>query len=138
MTQLSQVSKARPGRGDVCMTQGLLRQVARSFWLVNDGGRIDTLSICNISAASANIPSPHLRAEKAPLEQSRQFPCCNLTRKRKRTRPCNDCPTSSLYKMLGVTQSVVCSLWTAHCGTSNSLNVNENDVRYQNRSTLRL
>jgi len=53
-----------------------------------------------VSAATANIPSHRLRAEKAPLEQSRLFPCCDLTRKRKRTRPCNDCPTSSLHMIL--------------------------------------
>ena len=49
----------------------------------------------HFSAATAYIPSPRLRAEKAPVEQSRLFPCCNLPRKTKRTRPCNDCPTSS-------------------------------------------
>src|ERR1035441_10673327 len=60
------------------------------------------LSGCDVSAANANIPSPHLRAEKAPIEQSILLTCCNLTRKRKRTRPCNDCPTSSLHVILRV------------------------------------
>src|ERR1039457_5173574 len=54
------------------------------------------------SCATANIPSPRHRAEKEPLEQSRLLTCCNLTRKRKRTRPCNDCPTSSLHMILRV------------------------------------
>jgi pyruvate/2-oxoglutarate dehydrogenase complex dihydrolipoamide dehydrogenase (E3) component len=59
------------------------------------------------SCATANIPSPRLRAEIVPLEQSILLTCCNLTRKRKRTRPCNDCPTSSLHMILGVAQMVV-------------------------------
>src|ERR1017187_1737876 len=53
----------------------------------------------HFSGATAYIPSPRLRAEKAPLEQSKLLTCCNLTR-RKRTRPCNDCPISSLDVIL--------------------------------------
>jgi hypothetical protein len=49
----------------------------------------------DLSDATAYIPSPRLRAEKAPLKRSKLLTFCNLTRKRKRTRPCNDCPTSS-------------------------------------------
>ena len=65
----------------------------------------------HFSDATAYIPSPRLRAEKAPLEQSKLLTCCNLTPKRKRTRPCNDCPTSSLDMILRVPQAVVCSHW---------------------------
>jgi hypothetical protein len=65
------------------------------------------LSGSRISGATANIPTPRLRAEKAPVEQSRLFPCCNLTRKRKRTRLCNDSPTSSLNMILRVTETAV-------------------------------
>ena len=60
-----------------------------------------------VSAATANIPSPRLQAEKAPLEQSIRFPCCNLTLKTKQTRPWYDCPTSSLHMILRVAQTVV-------------------------------
>ena len=60
-----------------------------------------------VSDATANIPSPRLQAEKAPLEQSRLFPCCNLTLKKKRTRPWYDCPTSSLHVILRLAQTVV-------------------------------
>ena len=65
----------------------------------------------HFSDATAYIPSPRLRAEKAPLEQSKLLTCCNLTPKRKRTRPCNDCPTSSVDMILRVPQAVVCSHW---------------------------
>src|SRR5580658_9133383 len=44
-----------------------------------------------ISGATENIPSHRHQAEKAPTAQSKLFPCCSLTRKRKRTRPCCDC-----------------------------------------------
>jgi hypothetical protein len=54
-----------------------------------------TVSSSRISGATANIPSPRHRAEKAPQEQSILLTCCNLTRKKKRTCPCNDWPTSS-------------------------------------------
>ena len=53
-------------------------------------------SASQASAATANIPSPRLRAEKAPPEQSRLFPFCNLTLKTKRNRPWYDRPASSL------------------------------------------
>ena len=61
----------------------------------------------HFSDATAYIPSLRPRAEKAPLEQSKLLTCCNLTRKRKRTRPCNDYPTSSLDIILRVPQAVV-------------------------------
>ena len=64
-----------------------------------------SLFVIRFSAATANIPSPRLRAEKAPVERSRLFPCCNLTRKTKRTRPCSDCPTSSLHMILRVAKT---------------------------------
>jgi hypothetical protein len=70
------------------------------------------------SCATANIPSPRLRAKIVLLEQSRWFPCCNLTRKMKQTRPCNDCPTSSLQMILRVAQTVVCSHWTTRAEPS--------------------
>jgi hypothetical protein len=60
-----------------------------------------------ISYATANIPSPRLRAEKAPAGQSELFPCCNLTRQTKRTRPWYDCPTSSLRVILRVAATIV-------------------------------
>jgi hypothetical protein len=70
------------------------------------------LSGSRVSAATANIPNPRLREEKAPAEQPRLFPFCSLIRKTKRTCPCSDRPTSSLHVILGVAQTVVCSHWT--------------------------
>ena len=70
--------------------------------------QIGSTSVCTylsgslLSCATANIPNHRRRAEKALREQSKLFPCCNLTRKRKRTRPCKDCPTSSLHMILRV------------------------------------
>jgi len=58
------------------------------------------LSGSRASCATANIPNRPRRAEKAPLQQSILFPRCNLTRKRKQTRPCNDYPTSSIHVIL--------------------------------------
>ena len=55
-----------------------------------------------VSCATANIPSPRHRAAKEPLERSILLTCCDLICKRKRTRPCNDCPTSSLHMILRV------------------------------------
>ena len=75
------------------------------------------LSGGRVSGATANIPSLRLRAEKAPQQQSKLLTCCNLTCKGKRTRPCNDCPTSSLHMILRVAQTVVCSHWIAPSGT---------------------
>lgn len=64
-----------------------------------------------VSCATANIPNPRHRPEKVPLEQSRLFPCCNLTHRWKRARHCNDCPTSFLQMILRVAQTVVWSHW---------------------------
>ena len=65
-----------------------------------------------LSAATANIPNPRLRAEIAPVEQSRLSPCCDLTRKTKRTRPCIDCPTYSLHMILRMARTIVRSQWS--------------------------
>jgi glutathione reductase (NADPH) len=73
---------------------------------VQVGEETRRVSGSRVSGATANIPSPRHRAEKEPLEQSIRFPCCNLTRKKKRTCPCNDWPTSSLPMILRVDQTV--------------------------------
>jgi hypothetical protein len=70
------------------------------------------IGLGGLSAATANIPSHHPQAEKVLIERSRLFPCCNLTGKRKRTRPCSDCLASSLHLILRIAQTVVCSHWT--------------------------
>ena len=75
-------------------------------------GRFVCLRDFCVSGASANIPSPRRREEKEPLEQSRPFPCCDLTRKRKQTLPLHGCLTSLLHMILRAAQMVVCSHWT--------------------------
>jgi len=74
---------------------------------IGSSGVCKCLSGIRVSCATANSPSRRHRSEKLPVEQSIVLTYCDLIRQRKRTRPCNDCPTSSLDTILRVVQTVV-------------------------------